>query len=94
MDRNLFFDFKNSIQSNKYLMECARKCGDGVSRGFGLLRDEGVAGVGDYDDGDAVAERGFQHAGEFARGDGVVFGLQIEDTRRAASEPVVDWSSG
>ena len=55
VDRNLFFDFKNSTKSNKYLMECARKRGDGFGHGFGLLRDEGVAGVGDYDYGDAIA---------------------------------------
>ena len=71
-------------------MKRARKRGDGVGHGFGLLRDEGVAGVGNYDDGDAIAERGFQHAGEFARGNGVVFGLQVEDARGAACEPVVD----
>ena len=71
-------------------MQCARKRRYGVGHGFGLLRDQGVAGVGDHDYGDAIAERGFQHAREFARGDGVVFGLQVEDAGGAAGEPVID----
>jgi hypothetical protein len=36
-------------------LECTCERGDGVGHGFGLLGHEGVAGVGDHDDGDAIA---------------------------------------
>lgn len=83
------FDFKNFSEYTRYLLQCACEGGDRVGHGFGLFGDEGVAGVGDYHDGDAIAQRGFQHAGEFARGDGVIFGLQIEDGRCAAGKPLI-----
>ena len=54
-DRNFFFDFKNSSEDSEYLWQRAREGGDGAGHGCRLLGDEGVAGVGDYDDGDAIA---------------------------------------
>jgi hypothetical protein len=86
----VFFRLQEFNECASYLLESSREGSDSFGHGFRLLGDEGVAGGGDYDDGDAIAERGFQYAGKFARGDGVVFGLQIEDGRGTAGEPLID----